>query len=123
MATTVTHLNMSGWKAARKALGRRLQRTDFPNTPEGWTSFCDYRIWINQKAVNRSVRAVDYYKSIRTGEHLQQAVLKLDALADLQKQLDAAKAELNALKAAPTVKPVTPEVDADEADEDDGDQD
>lgn len=121
MAATVQHLNLSGWKQARKALGRRLQREDFPATPEGWTSFCDYRIWLNQKAQSRATRAVDYYKSVRTGEHLQQAVAKLDALAQLNKELEAARAELAALKAGQKPAP-KPEADVDQdLDEDDQD--
>jgi hypothetical protein len=121
MAATVTHLNLSGWKQARKALGRRLQREDFPATPEGWTSFCDYRIWLNQKAQSRATRAVDYYKSVRTGEHLQSAVAKLDALAELQKQLDLARQEVAMLKAGTKPEP-KPEVDADQDEDDDSDE-
>lgn len=96
----VKTLNLAGWKQARKALGRRLQRNDFPATKEGWTSFCDYRIWIYTKAVSRSQRALDYYKSVRAGEHLANVVAKVDAFMASQKELEAVKAELAALKAA-----------------------
>lgn len=89
----------AGRKAARKALKRRLARTDFPTDEKGWKWFCDYRIDIDTRNQNRAARNLEYWKKVKAGEHLVAAMAKVDATTQLMAEAEAAKKEVEALKA------------------------
>jgi hypothetical protein len=99
MATTYDLSTPAGRKIARKALGRRLKREDFPTTKEGWTWFCEYRILIENRNANRAKRNLEYWNRVKAGEHMVEAIAKLDATTELTAQIAAKDAELAALKA------------------------
>lgn len=106
MANNFDLSTRAGRKAARKALKRRLARTDFPSDEKGWKWFCDYRIDIETRNQNRATRNLEYWKKVKAGEHLVAAMAKVDATTELlakteqqAKELEALKAQLAALQA------------------------
>jgi hypothetical protein len=91
-----------GCAALYKSKGRCLRREDFPATPEGWTMWCDHRTRKHGKEIEEAKRNQEYWKSVRGGEHLQNAMSKVEELnralakaAELQKQVDELKAKAN----------------------------
>jgi len=69
-----------GTQALFKAKGRCLRRDDFPATPEGWTMWCDHRVRKHTGEIETATRNVEYWKSVRGGEHLQDAQAKINEL-------------------------------------------
>jgi len=93
-----------GRRQMKKAVGRRLQRDDFPATPEGWTWFCEYRVGIATRSLKRDQRSLDYWNSVKKSEHLVDAMEKVNALAEAQSQIEKLTAELAAAKAGANKK-------------------
>jgi hypothetical protein len=109
MATTNTAHELStaaGCEALYKKVSRNLRRDDFPANAEGWQMWCDHRIRKHTKEAAEANTKLEYWKSVRAGEHLQQAASKLEelnkALAEakrLQAEVDMLKAQQNQKKA------------------------
>jgi len=92
--TTIDLSTPKGQRQMKKALGRRLQRDDFPATPEGWTWFCEYRIGIANRSLKRDQRSLEYWKAVQKGEHLVSAMEKVNALQEAQAEIERLKAEI-----------------------------
>lgn len=106
MANTTNDLSTAAaCQALYKATGRNLRRDDFPSTPEGWAQWCDHRIRKHSKEAEVANANLAYWKSVRAGEHMQEAAAKMEALQKALAEAESLKAELAALKAQnPEVK-------------------
>lgn len=109
MATNIAHTTdlsiAANCEALYSSLKRNLRRDDFPTTPEGWQQWCDHRIRKHTKEASEANIKLEYWKSVRNGEHLQTAMDKVAELAKANAEVAKLQAEIAALKAPkPEVK-------------------
>jgi hypothetical protein len=98
-AATVHPLSTyAGTEALFKAKGRCLRRDDFPATPEGWTMWCDHRVRKYTSAAKSATENKDYWARVRGGEHLQDAVTKLEELNKALAKVKELEAQIAASK-------------------------
>lgn len=86
-------------EALYKTLGRNLRRDDFPATPAGWQQYCDHKIRKHAKEASEATAKADYWKSVREGEHLQNAANKMAELAKANAEVAKLQKEIAELKA------------------------
>lgn len=91
-----------GTQALFKAKSRCLRRDDFPATPEGWTMWCDHRIRKHSKEIETAKLNVEYWTKVRGGEHLQDAMSKVEELNKALAKVKELEAEIAKTKTPAT---------------------
>src|SRR5262252_1996542 len=98
MATNKQQHDLSTYEGCQALFvekGRKpLVREDFPATDEGWAQWCDHRVRKFTKEMENAAAEVEYYKRVRVGEHMVEAVKAAAEVVRLEQKLAAKKAEL-----------------------------